>query len=73
VASTDGFHDLKAEAQVYLKGPPDIISSLNQYGAVGENVKVECIVFSVPRPDRVAWSRAGRELHAAGAFFSYLI
>lgn len=65
VASTEGFTDLTAEAQVYLKGPPDIISSHIQYGAIGENVKVECVVYSVPRPSRVAWSRDGRELHAA--------
>ncbi|XP_059484778.1 irregular chiasm C-roughest protein-like [Neocloeon triangulifer] len=65
VASTEGFSDIKAEAQVYLKGPPDIISRLTQYGSVGETVKLECVVFSVPRPDRVAWSRNGREVHAA--------
>ncbi|CAB3371539.1 Hypothetical predicted protein [Cloeon dipterum] len=65
VANTDGFTVLTAEAQVYLKGPPDIISRLTQYGSVGENVRLECVVFSVPRPDRVAWSRNNRELHAA--------
>jgi hypothetical protein len=73
VASTEGFTDLTAEAQVYLKGPPDIISSHIQYGTVGENVKVECVVYSVPRPSRVAWSRDGRELHAASKSIFCLI
>ncbi|KAF4523433.1 hypothetical protein B566_EDAN010366 [Ephemera danica] len=64
-ALVHGFPEVSAEAHVYLKGPPAIISHRTQFGTLGDNVRIECVVFSVPRPQHIVWSRAGREIHAS--------
>lgn len=58
-ASVPGFPDIGAEATVYMKGPPTIISHRTQYGIPGDNVRLECSAFSIPTPQRVVWSFRG--------------
>ncbi|XP_052742688.1 irregular chiasm C-roughest protein [Bicyclus anynana] len=61
-ASVDGYQDIEAPAMVYVKGPPKIMSNQTQYGVEGGSVHIECVSFSVPKPDLVIWSFGGYEL-----------
>ncbi|XP_066254546.1 irregular chiasm C-roughest protein [Euwallacea similis] len=61
-AHVTGFQDIGAEAAIYLKGPPSIVSHRTQFGIEGDNVRVECVAFSIPAPERVIWTFNGREV-----------
>lgn len=61
-ASVLGFADIGAEATVYMKGPPTIISHRTQFGIPGDNVRLECSAFSIPAPQRVVWSFKGEDI-----------
>ncbi|XP_045457290.1 irregular chiasm C-roughest protein-like [Melitaea cinxia] len=61
-ASVDGYQDIEAPAMVYVKGPPKIMSNKTQYGVEGGSVHIECLSFSVPKPDLVIWNFAGNEI-----------
>lgn len=56
-ATVPGFPEITQDVHVYVKGPPKVSSPTTQYGVEGEQVRVECIITSVPPPTRVAWSR----------------
>ncbi|XP_022125300.2 irregular chiasm C-roughest protein-like [Pieris rapae] len=62
--SIDGRKDIEAAAMVYIKGPPKIVSNNTQYGIEGDSVRVECISFSVPKPDLVMWAFEGAEINS---------
>ncbi|CAH0718484.1 unnamed protein product, partial [Brenthis ino] len=62
--SVEGYQDIEAPAMVYLKGPPKIMSNQTQYGVEGDSVHVECISFSVPKPDLVIWAFGGSEINS---------
>lgn len=59
-----GFPEIGAEATVYLKGPPTIISHKTQFGIPGDNVRLECSAFSIPTPQKVVWSFKGEDVGA---------
>lgn len=61
-AHVPGFPEIGAEAAIYLKGPPSIVSHRTQFGIEGDNVRVECTAFSIPAPERVIWTFNGREV-----------
>ena len=63
-ASVMGFPEVGAEASVYLKGPPTIISHKTQFGIQGDNVRLECVAFSIPKPEHVTWTYKGNEVDA---------
>ncbi|XP_069363228.1 irregular chiasm C-roughest protein-like isoform X2 [Maniola hyperantus] len=63
-ASVEGYQDIEAPAMVYVKGPPRIMSNQTQYGVEGGSVHIECVSFSVPKPDLVIWSFGGSELNS---------
>ncbi|CAK1549214.1 unnamed protein product [Leptosia nina] len=63
-ASIDGRKDIEAAAMVYMKGPPKIMSNETQYGLEGDTIRVECISFSVPKPDIVIWAFEGNEINS---------
>ncbi|XP_038217258.1 irregular chiasm C-roughest protein-like isoform X2 [Zerene cesonia] len=63
-ASIDGRKDIEAAAMVYVKGPPKITSNQTQYGIEGDSVRIECISFSVPKPDLVIWAYEGNEINS---------
>ncbi|XP_057658367.1 irregular chiasm C-roughest protein-like [Diorhabda carinulata] len=67
-----GFLEIGAEATVYLKGPPSIISHKTQFGIEGDNVRVECTAFSIPAPERVVWTFNGREVDINDQDYSIL-
>ncbi|XP_022239753.1 irregular chiasm C-roughest protein-like isoform X2 [Limulus polyphemus] len=54
-ASVPGFPEISADLLVFIKGPPIVKSSTIQYGTEGQEVKVECLITSVPEPSRVVW------------------
>ncbi|CAN8014760.1 unnamed protein product [Ixodes persulcatus] len=56
-ATVPGFPEITQDVHVYVKGPPKVQSPTTQYGVEGEEVRVECVITSVPPPTRVAWSR----------------
>nr|XP_032524306.1 irregular chiasm C-roughest protein-like [Danaus plexippus plexippus] len=47
-----------------FKGPPRIISNQTQYGVEGGSVRIECVAFSVPKPDYIIWSFGGSEINS---------
>jgi hypothetical protein len=59
-----GFPEVGAEASIYLKGPPTIISHRTQFGIQGDNVRLECVAFSIPKPEHVMWTYKGNEVDA---------
>ncbi|RZF42205.1 hypothetical protein LSTR_LSTR004354 [Laodelphax striatellus] len=61
-ANVFGFPEIGAEATVYLKGPPTIISHRTQFGIPGDNVRLECSAFSIPTPQKVVWSYKGEDV-----------
>jgi hypothetical protein len=61
-ASVMGFPEVGAEATVYLKGRPTIISHRTQFGIPGDTARVECSAFSIPPPEKVTWSYRGEEI-----------
>ncbi|XP_063233739.1 irregular chiasm C-roughest protein isoform X2 [Bacillus rossius redtenbacheri] len=61
-ASVPRFPDARAEATVYLRGPPNITSHGAQLGVQGDGARLECVAASVPRPDRVLWTHRGSEV-----------
>jgi hypothetical protein len=63
-ASVMGFPEVGAEASVFLKGPPTIISHRTQFGIQGDNVRLECVAFSIPKPEHVTWTYNGNEVDA---------
>ncbi|XP_046400034.1 kin of IRRE-like protein 1 isoform X2 [Ischnura elegans] len=61
-----------AYAWLRLRGPPIIVSRKVQFGVRGDTVRLECVALSVPRPERVVWTRAGRDVDANDRDFSVL-
>lgn len=64
-ASVMGFPEISAEAVIYLKGPPTITSQRRQFGIIGDNARIECVAFSVPRARHVSWTFNGREINTS--------
>ena len=64
-ASVMGFPEIGAEVSVYLKGPPSITSPRRQFGIDGDNSRIECIAFSVPKARLVSWTFNGREINTS--------
>lgn len=62
-ANVPGFPEIKAAADVFLKQPPKITSSRQQYGAIGDTTQLECSAISIPRARHVSWSFRGREIN----------
>ncbi|XP_037026673.1 irregular chiasm C-roughest protein isoform X1 [Bradysia coprophila] len=62
-ASVMGFAEISAEASIYLKGPPTITSPRQQFGIIGDNARIECVAFSVPKARHVSWTFNGREIN----------
>lgn len=60
-----GFPEIGAESSVYLKGPPSIRSPRRQFGITGDNARLECIAFSVPKARHVIWTFNGREINTS--------
>ncbi|CAH0546593.1 unnamed protein product [Brassicogethes aeneus] len=71
-AHVNGFPEIGAEAAIYLKGPPSIVSHRTQFGIEGDNVRVECTAFSIPSPERVVWTFNGREVDLHDQDYSIL-
>ncbi|KAK5639967.1 hypothetical protein RI129_010778 [Pyrocoelia pectoralis] len=71
-AYVPGFAEIGAEAAIYLKGPPSIISHRTQFGIEGDNVRVECTAYSIPPPERVIWTFNGREVDLHDQDYSIL-
>ncbi|XP_018566968.1 irregular chiasm C-roughest protein-like isoform X1 [Anoplophora glabripennis] len=71
-ARVPGFPEIGADATIYLKGPPSIVSHRTQFGIEGDNVRVECTAYSIPAPERVVWTYNGREVDSNGQDYSIL-
>lgn len=65
-ANVPGFPEIKSAADVYLKQAPQITSSQQQFGYVGDTTQLECDAISVPRARHISWSFRGREIVANG-------
>lgn len=40
------------------------MSNQTQYGVEGDSVRIECVAFSVPKPDYIVWTFGGSELNS---------
>lgn len=58
-ATTPGFGEVNAEATVYMKRAPIIVSPRVQHGTPSDTVRLECVASSVPVPDRIVWTYHG--------------
>ncbi|KAL4707062.1 hypothetical protein ACJJTC_011388 [Scirpophaga incertulas] len=63
-ATIENRQDIEAPATVFVRGPPKILSNETQFGVEGDSVRIECISFSVPKPDLVMWTFGGSEINA---------
>ncbi|GBP87754.1 Irregular chiasm C-roughest protein [Eumeta japonica] len=61
-ATVEGYPDVEADATVYIKGPPKILSNRTQFGTQGDSVKVECAAFAIPRLESIVWLFDGKEI-----------
>lgn len=59
-ATVPDFPETISEMAVFIKGPPSIISPKTQYGIEGDLVRLECLINSVPPPNRVVWTKNGK-------------
>lgn len=66
------FFFLKIQNYELFLGPPSIVSHRTQFGVEGDNVKVECIAFSIPAPEKVVWTFNGREVDLQDQDYSVL-
>ena len=57
-----GFPEVGAEGAIYIKGRPTINSHRTQFGIIGDNVRIECAAYAIPRPEKIAWSFDGIEI-----------
>ncbi|RZC39155.1 irregular chiasm C-roughest protein, partial [Asbolus verrucosus] len=71
-AHVPGFSEIGTDATIYLKGPPSIVSHRTQFGIEGDNVRVECTIFSIPAPERIIWTFNGREVDLHDQAYSIL-
>ncbi|XP_015186955.1 PREDICTED: irregular chiasm C-roughest protein-like isoform X2 [Polistes dominula] len=62
-ALVPGFPLLTGSANIFIRGPPSIVSQRIQYVPDEGVVKVKCTAISVPKAESVVWSFAGRELN----------
>ncbi|XP_050679534.1 irregular chiasm C-roughest protein-like isoform X1 [Leptidea sinapis] len=61
-ATVEGFPEIQAEASIFLKGPPNILSNNTQFGSQGDTVNIECAAFAVPSIDNIVWTFEGKEI-----------
>ncbi|XP_041985812.1 irregular chiasm C-roughest protein-like isoform X2 [Aricia agestis] len=61
-ASVEGYKEIEAEASIFIKGPPKILSNNTQFGSQGDAVHIECAAFSVPKIDNIVWTFEGKEI-----------
>ncbi|CAB3246997.1 unnamed protein product [Arctia plantaginis] len=62
-ANVDGYPEIEAEATVFIKSAPKILSNRTQFGMEGEYVTLECAALSVPKPDDIRWYFENREIN----------
>ncbi|XP_047509319.1 irregular chiasm C-roughest protein-like [Pieris napi] len=62
IASVEGYKEIEAEASIFIKGPPKIISNHTQFGSQGDTVNIECAAFAVPKIDNIVWTFEGKEI-----------
>lgn len=58
-AHSNGFAEISAEALIILKGPPKILSHIDQYPADATTHELECIAFAVPKAKHISWAFNG--------------
>lgn len=66
-ASVPGFPEIKSSADVFLKSPPKITSSRQQYGMVGDTIQLECSATSIPRAQHISWSFRGSGINGSSS------
>ena len=55
-ARVQGFTDVSATVEVFMKGPPRITRTEKiQFGRIGDNVEITCDTFSIPQPNQIEW------------------
>lgn len=58
-AHSNGFAEISAEALIILKGPPKILSHIDQYPADSDTHELECVAFAVPKAKHISWAFNG--------------
>jgi len=71
-ARVPGFKETSADSYVLLKGPPSVTSKRIQFGLEGDTVRIECVAFAIPRPEKVTWTHYGYEVDSGDPRISIL-
>lgn len=53
-----------------LLGPPSVTSKRIQFGLEGDTVRIECVAFAIPRPEKVTWTHHGYEVDSGNIIFN---
>ncbi|CAK1549212.1 unnamed protein product [Leptosia nina] len=61
-ATVDGYREIEADASIFIKGPPKIVSNNTQFGSQGDTVNIQCAAFAVPKIDNIVWTFEGKEI-----------
>ena len=73
-ASSSGFSPLVAQAEVLVRGPPDLKGGPEgvQGGARGETLHIHCEARAVPSPSSFTWTFRGSELRGDSPVYSMI-
>ncbi|XP_063842491.1 irregular chiasm C-roughest protein-like isoform X2 [Scylla paramamosain] len=71
-AAVTGFPEESRSMRVYMRGAPMVVDTAEQFGMEGDDVKVECVVEGMPRPDRVEWAKGRRPLDTNSSRYTAL-
>ena len=62
-AEVDGYAPVTSSpAEILMTGRPQITSSREQRGVVGDNVHIKCTAVAIPQAQRVAWKYHGHQI-----------
>nr|QRF78297.1 kirrel [Novocrania anomala] len=61
-ASVMGFDKITREIHLLKKGPPLVISDLEQFAKEGDIAHIECATKSIPKPNMIAWGKEAKTL-----------
>ena len=56
----------------FVSGPPTVTSKRVQFGLEGDTVRIECVAFAIPRPEKVMWTHHGYEVDSGDPHVSVL-
>ena len=70
-AEVEGYAPVTSNpAEILITGRPEITSSQDQMGVVGDNVHIKCTAVAIPQAQRVVWKYHGHTIQEGTIFVS---